>query len=233
MDLVSLYGLGPVARSVARINPTTGEKNRLRKSYEGKIKELGLAGRNKAVRHEPGTPGGLRQLTMWPEEEWQNQKVYGKEIKVAEPDSNAYKMQMRAMKFEPGPVPNNEYWESVLGHEKQSKTPAGDQSRKSSTSMATFQQPNQANGTPAAPSSAAADPGRPKRAGKKRSYTDDSFVGYADAFPEDDDLEGGLYSNSEAGSSKKKRKKVISRRPVEIYNSRSSDLKSVVAKSNF
>lgn len=211
LDLVSLYGLGPAAESVARTDPNTGGKGkRLRKSYEGKIKEFGLAGRNKPAKHESGTSGGLRQLTLWPEEEWQNQKVYGKEIKAAEPDSNAYKMQMRAMKLEPGPVPNNEYWESVLGHEKQPSvsTATTEPSRKPSAPTPTFQQPSQANGTPSATTPVAGDPGRPKRAGKKRSYTDDSFVGYADAFAEDEDLEGSMYSNSEAGSSKKKRKKV-------------------------
>jgi hypothetical protein len=122
VDLISLYGLGPVAKSVARNDPVTGEKiNRLRKSYEGKLKGLGLAGRNKAVKHDPATPGGLRQMTMWPEEEWQNQKVFGKEIKVADMDSALYNLQMKAMKMEPGTVPNNDYWEDVLGHDKPTK----------------------------------------------------------------------------------------------------------------
>ncbi|KAL1954342.1 hypothetical protein VTO42DRAFT_1369 [Malbranchea cinnamomea] len=210
LDLVSLYGLGPVAASVMRNDPVTGEKiNKLRKSYEGKIKLLGLAGRNKPVKREPGAPGGLRQLTMWPEEEWYNQKVHGKEIQVAEPDSNLYKLQMRAMKFEPGPVPNNEYWEDVLGYEKPPKSaPTGvDPSlKKPSVSTPSFRQSGQTNGAPTA-ATPRADTGRPQRTGKKRSYTDDSFVGYADAFADDDDLEGSLYSNSDAGSSKKKRKK--------------------------
>ncbi|EDN02927.1 predicted protein [Histoplasma mississippiense (nom. inval.)] len=114
LDLVSLYGLGPVASSVARTDPVTGEKiNRLRKSYEGKIKGLGLAGRNKPVKAEPGTPGGLKYLTLWPEEEWQNQKVYGKDIKVAEPDSSFFKQQLKAMKMEPGSLPNHEFWEML------------------------------------------------------------------------------------------------------------------------
>ncbi|EEQ28654.1 conserved hypothetical protein [Microsporum canis CBS 113480] len=211
-DIVSLYGLGPIAASVARTDPVTGEKiNRLRKSYEGKIKGLGLAGRNKPVKQEPGAPGGLRSLMMWPDEEWYNQKVAGKEITIAEPDTAFYKQQLRAMKMEPGLTPRNEYWEDVLGHEKPSKNVAEQLPKKAAAGS--FKHTPQSNGTPAAQASSAAavpDPGRPKRAGRKRSYLDSSFVGYGEGFPDDDDLEGSLYSNEDDGSSagKKKRKKM-------------------------
>lgn len=170
-----------------------------------------MAGRNKPVKSDPNVRGGLRELTMWPEEEWYNQKVYGKEIKVPESDSSFHKMQMRAMRFDPGPVPNNEYWEDVLGYEKQPKnaSPVIEPSRKPSISTPMFRQPSQLNGTPRA-STPRPSAGRPQRAGKKRSYTDDSFVGYGDGFPDDEDMEGSLYSNSDAGSSKKRRKKVTS-----------------------
>ena len=206
LDLISLYGLGPVAKSVARIDPITGEKiNRLRKSYEGKLKPLGLAGRNKPLKQEPGTPGSLRHLTMWPEEEWQNQKVYGKEIKVATMDSQLQQLQ-QAMKMEPGTVPNNDYWEDVLGHEKPSKhaggagdgvkkfgiTPSGGAARATS-------QPNGAS-TPTEPERT-----RPRR-GRTRHSDDKSFVGYGEGYADDDD-EGAFYSNSESVG-KKKRKKV-------------------------
>ncbi|KAL1988295.1 hypothetical protein VTN96DRAFT_270 [Rasamsonia emersonii] len=200
LDLVSLYGLAPIGKSVMRADPVTGEKiNRLRKSYEGKLKGLGLSGRNKPVKHEPGTPGGLRQLTMWPEEEWQNQKVIGKEIKVADVDSALHKLQMRAMKMEPGTVPNHEYWEDVLGHEKPSKH--ADAGKKAAATPAAPRQPVQANGTTPA---AAAEPERtrPSR-GKKRHYDDNSFVGYGEGYADDDD-EGAFYSSEDK---KKKRKK--------------------------
>lgn len=213
IDLVSLYGLGPVASSVARTDPITGEKiNRLRKSYEGKIKGFGLAGRNKPVKREVGAPGSLRSLMMWPEEEWHNQKVIGKEIKVAEPDSEFYKQQMKAMKLEPGPVPNNEYWEDILGHEKSAKasTATAEQSLKKPSFQApeTLRTTSQSNGT-----TPTAEASRPKRTGKKRSYNDSSFIGYGEGFPDDDtELDGNLYSNSEEGSrdlGKKKRKKLV------------------------
>ncbi|KAI1962530.1 hypothetical protein LOZ58_002872 [Ophidiomyces ophidiicola] len=212
-DLISMYGLGSVAASVARTDPVTGEKiNRLRKSYEGKIKGLGLSGRNKPVKHEPGAPGGLRQLTMWPEDEWLNQKVVGKDIKFAEPDSSLFKLHMRAMKMEPGPIPNNEYWEDVLGHEKLPKQVAPSVHKANDTLPSASRYSAQTNGTSiSTPGPLTGNPDRPKRTGKKRSYNDSSFVGYGEGFPDDDgDLEGSFYSNSEEGgrsSVKKKRKK--------------------------
>ncbi|GAA81902.1 hypothetical protein AKAW_00017 [Aspergillus luchuensis IFO 4308] len=204
LDLISLYGLGPVAKSVARMDPVTGEKiNRLRKSYEGKLKGLGLAGRNKPVKTEPGAPGSLRHMTMWPEEEWQNQKVFGKEIKVADMDSALHNLQMRAMKMEPGTVPNNEYWEDVLGHEKPSKHAGGDASKKGVAPPPNGVRISQPNGTPAPVSDQ--ERARPSR-GRKRHYDDNSFVGYGEGYADDDD-DGAFYSNSE-GMGKKKRKKV-------------------------
>ena len=203
LDLISLYGLGPIAASVARMDPNTGEKiNRLRKSYEGKLKGLGLAGRNKPVKHEPSAPGGLIQLTMWPDEEWQNQKVTGKEIKVADTDSALHDMQMRAMKMEPGAVPNNDFWDDVLGHEKPSKyAGVGDVGKKATDPSGASRPGTQPNGA------IAAEPERtrPSR-GRKRNYDDSSFVGYGEGYADDDD-DAGFYSNSESAG-KKKRKKV-------------------------
>ncbi|KAK2742714.1 hypothetical protein FQN57_005169 [Myotisia sp. PD_48] len=213
-DLVSLYGLGPVAASVARTDPITGEKiNRLRKSYEGKIKGMGLSGRNKPVKQEPGAPGSLRSLMMWPDEEWHNQKVVGKEIKVAEPESALYKMQFKAMKMDLSPIPNNEYWEDLLGYEKPSKPPAPSEllSRKVATTQpaANIRNISQINnGSTAVPASAlSSESSRPRRVSKKRSYNDSSFVGYGEGFPDDDDMDSSLYSNDD-DSGKKKRKKI-------------------------
>lgn len=206
VDLVSLYGLGSVAQSVARLDPVTGEKiNRLRKSYEGKLKGLGLAGRNKPVKQEPGAPGSLRHLTMWPEEEWQNQKVYGKQIKVADIDSALHNLQTRAMHFEPGPIPNNDFWEDVLGHEKPAKQGGTGETGKKAL------QP--ASGRPSMQAQVGSGPSqvqeperiRPSR-GRKRHYDDNSFVGYGEGYA-DDDEDPGFYSNGE-GTGKKKRKKV-------------------------
>lgn len=213
-DLVSLYGLGSLAQSVARLDPVTGEKiNRLRKSYEGKLKGLGLAGRNKAVKgvnpddkgapKDPKAPRNLLQLAQWPEEEWQNQKVFGKQIQVADIGSALHNLQTRAMQFEPGTVPNNDFWEDVLGHEKPAKHPSPADGGKKMVSTP--------GGRPAMPVSAApAQAQEPERTrpsrGRKRHYDDNSFVGYGEGYADDDD-DPGFYSNSE-GTGKKKRKKV-------------------------
>ena len=187
------------------MDPITGEKiNRLRKSYEGKLKGLGLAGRNKPVKQEPGAPGGLRHMTLWPEEEWQNQKVYGKDIKIADMDSALHNLQMKAMRMEPGAVPNNDYWEDVLGHEKPSNHGSAEAGKKTTNvppAPSGARGPNSANGTP----TAEADRNRPSR-GRKRHYDENSFVGYGEGFADDDD-EGAFNSNGE-GMGKKKRKKV-------------------------
>ncbi|KAJ5217259.1 hypothetical protein N7468_010267 [Penicillium chermesinum] len=201
MDLISLYGLGSIAKSVARMDPITGEKiNRLRKSYEGKLKGLGLAGRNKAVKQEPGAPGSLRHLTLWPEEEWQNQKVFGKQIKIADMDSGLQDLHAKAMQLEPGPVPNNDFWEDVLGHEKPTKAGASDSGKKPAAIPSRPALP----GRSPAPTSQDAERGRPTR-GRKRNYDDNSFVGYGEGYI-DDEEDTGFLSGSE-GSNKKKRKK--------------------------
>ncbi|KAJ5138571.1 uncharacterized protein N7515_003419 [Penicillium bovifimosum] len=201
VDLVSLYGLGPIAHSVARMDPVTGEKiNRLRKSYEGKLKGLGLAGRNKSMKQEIGAPGSLRHMTLWPEEEWQNQKVHGKAMKVADMDSALLALQSRAMQMEPGPVPNNDFWEDVLGHEK----PAKHQSPSETGKKAAPAPVGRTQSYAASPQPQEAERVRPTR-GRKRHYDDNSFAGYGEGFVDDDD-DPGFYSNGE-GTGKKKRKK--------------------------
>ncbi|KAI5286834.1 hypothetical protein KEM54_006471 [Ascosphaera aggregata] len=217
IDLISLYGLGPVARTVGRNDLITGEKiNRLRKSYEGKIKPLGLSGRNKPVRHMPGEPGGLLGLMALPEEEWQNQKVFGKDIRVPEPDSARHKLLLRATKCEPGPLPNAAYWEDLLGHEKGGKADRlGDHLRRSVSVVDGSRRDNNASPVSAF-NSAAPSPSfpqseyasnRPKRTGKKRSYQDNSFSGYGEGFI-DDDADGDSAYDDESAKGKKRRRKV-------------------------
>jgi hypothetical protein len=204
VDLVSLYGLGPIAHSVARMDPVTGEKiNRLRKSYEGKLKGLGLAGRNKSMKQEIGAPGSLRHMTLWPEEEWQNQKVHGKAMKVADMDSALQALQSRAMQMEPGPVPNNDFWEDILGHEKPAKHQSPSETGKKAAPTPTGRPSTQSYA--ASPQPQEAERARPSR-GRKRHYDDNSFAGYGEGFLDDDD-DPGFYSNGE-GTGKKKRKKV-------------------------
>lgn len=82
----------------------TGEKRKIRKTYKGKIQAFGLAGRNQEVKHPEGQPGGLVEMMQWPEEEWRNQKVVGKEVEKGLDEVYLAKLE-RAMKMQPGPLP--------------------------------------------------------------------------------------------------------------------------------
>ena len=220
-NLIALFGLQPLAATVARTDPVTGEKiNKMRKSYEGQLKTLGLAGRNRSVKHEEGKLMGLREMTLWPDEEWQNQKVGGKDVHKGLPSGILAKLD-KAMQMQSGPLPNNHEWEScLLGNDipkpvepiKASKIPNKPSPR-----------PNgQVNGN-----SVTVESVRPQRTNKKRSYGDASFegyTGYAEGIEDDDADTGGGYSSGDtqfsrkSGRAAKKRKKVRhSNHPDAIY----------------
>ena len=195
----------------------------MRKSYEGKIKAFGLAGRNKAVKHEGGKSGGLMEMMQWPDDEWQNQKVAGKEVTNGLPAAVMAKLE-RAMKMEPGAVPNNDFWEDALGHEKAKPLSMGPEPNKkaappiSTTAIKTNNQINGPSITAGTPSTTEAV--RPKRSGRKRRYDEHSFEGYGEGYVDDDgDLYGSDGYSSSKGSrkslSKKKRKKVTSGREAD------------------
>ena len=188
----------------------------MRKSYEGQVKTFGLAGRNKAVKQEEGTAGGLMELVSWPDEEWQNQKTTGKELEKGLPGLILGKLE-KAMRMEPGPVPKNDEWESILGLEKL-KPPIRSTSKPRQTNSETAPKapkvPGYTNGiAPGTPTTA--EGARPKRASKKRNYHETSFEGYGEGYVDDDGDMGdaGGYSSGDgsrkSSMSKKKRKKVI------------------------
>ena len=190
----------------------------MRRSYEGQVKGFGLAGRNKAVKHQEGTPGGLAELLAWPEEEWQNQKVAGMELEKGLPSAMMAKLE-KAMKMEPGPVPKNEEWENILGHEKLKPVIPNSESKSKQTVQATTKPAKvngQVNGIPATVGTPpVGEVARPKRTGRKRRYDEHSFEGYGEGYV-DDDGEGismGGYSSGDGSKnsnvSKKKRKKVF------------------------
>lgn len=209
-NLISLFGLQPLAATVARTDPVTGEKiNKMRKSYEGQLKTLGLAGRNRSVKHEEGKQMGLREMTLWPDEEWQNQKVGGKDVHKGLPSEILAKLD-KAMQMQPGSLPNNHQWENLLGNDipklveptKTSKIPNKPLTKANS----------QVNGN-----TVNAENVRPQRTNKKRSYGDASFegyAGYAEGIEDDDADTGGGYSSGDtqfsrkSGRAVKKRKKV-------------------------
>jgi hypothetical protein len=89
-NLLNLYGLQPIADKVARFDPATGKKNKLRKSYKGYITTL--SGKNEVVAkptnlgevYDPSSMDPSEQKLQWlagyPDEEWNLSHVMGKEL---------------------------------------------------------------------------------------------------------------------------------------------------------
>jgi hypothetical protein len=204
-NLLTIYGLGDLHRSVARLDPNTGEKiNKLRKSYEGQIKQFQLAGRNKPdkVDREHGAVsmrqaiGNLDSETFGivhkSDEDW-NREHAQREIKV----NDDFRAKLRkAMQMQPGRVRNEQKWDDVLGHEK-ARPAAVPPMAASQTSHI------RPNGVVRTAPQAAADLKRHTR-GKKRSYNDDSFIGYGDGYSEPEDMDHD--GDSDDGGRKKRRK---------------------------
>ncbi|KAG8533369.1 uncharacterized protein KY384_002152 [Bacidia gigantensis] len=207
MNLLSVFDLDPLVATVARFDAVTGEKiNKMRKSYEGQAKSLGLAGKNKSIRHEDAVASGggkmtsLKDLSSWPDEEWYNQKVFGKDIKKGLPESITSKLDA-AFTINQGAVPDDKTWKEILGIE--TPNPAN----------ANLQKEAKINGKTAAPSGKAVNAEhaganehiRARRSTKKRRYDDDSYEGYNETFKDDEmDREGG-YESAETGVSKNSR----------------------------
>ena len=204
-NILSLYGLDPLVATVARTDPATGEKiNKMRKSYEGQLKSLGLAGRNKAVKHDDTKGMGLSEMAAWPEEEWQNQKVMGKDVTKGVSETMMGKLG-KAMQLQPGKVPDNDYWEDLLGIDKVKPNDLNVKGVKSTTgTKASGPQLNGARAptatTASANASQPAEPIRARRTTKKRRYDDGSFEGYGEGYA-DDDMDPG-YSSGESRSTK-------------------------------
>ncbi|KAL9618723.1 MAG: hypothetical protein Q9160_006602 [Pyrenula sp. 1 TL-2023] len=199
-SLLSVYSLQGLVASVAREDPMTKEKiNKLRKSYDGQLKELGLSGRNKNFPLPEGQEG-LQAMCNFPDQHWEDLKVRGKV--VGNISKMADKLQ-EAAALAPGLCRNQEFWDNKIGHEPpKARNPVTEQKKPSANPA-----PSRMNGIAA--SRVVADD-RPKRSGRKRSYKDNSFDGYAEAYGDDDD-DVALKSGSEDGSrglGRKRRKKV-------------------------
>ncbi|KAI9691840.1 MAG: hypothetical protein M1822_007912 [Bathelium mastoideum] len=214
-DLIAMYGLRSIATSVARRDPTTGDKiNKIRKSYEGKIKTLGISGRNKPTTK----PGELTGLFRIPEDAWQATEVSTRNVKKGPTAALESKLD-RALKMNPGKLPPDEAdkWKGLLAVDEPLKTKAANtDARRSGV------QPSAGPSSTSHPAKAAfagtatspTEPARPQRTGKKRRYDDASFEGYAEGVDDDDSGggAGGGYSSPEerlaaVSAAKKRRKK--------------------------
>jgi hypothetical protein len=208
-NLMSLYQLNDIAKSVRRVDPTTGEKiNKIRKSYEGKVKSLGVAGRNKAV----PTPGQwLPHLIVVPEEDYRATRVMGKEIEKGLSEDFLTKL-TRAVQMAPGKLPDRESdkWKSLIGTEEpqpQVKAKVGLDGRPKAGPVQTAAA---AGSVRSASSPAASKLARPERTGTKRRYNDSSFKGYGEGFLDDEDISDEDARSTTSGGIKKKRRNVSS-----------------------
>ncbi|KAF8461871.1 Rox3 mediator complex subunit-domain-containing protein [Kalaharituber pfeilii] len=216
-NIFPLYGLTSIADSVARFD-ASGQKKKLRKSYKGKI--LDLPGKNEIPKAKPvpvegegadnappvnkNRSMGLLEMLDWPDEEWNAQKVVGKEISQTLPQDAL----RRALTMSTGPIPG--FDTSILGLDEKKATLAPKSIQTPSASVATphAQLPN--GSTPggnvsSASVSPASRPPRTSRA-KRRKYEDSSFEGYGEGYDDDDAEDYG-----DEAKKKRKRKKVNDR----------------------
>jgi hypothetical protein len=185
-NLISLYKLDDLMKSVRRTDPMTGEKiNKLRKSYEGKVKNLHIAGINKPV----STPGefvvlGGKPASEVPEgegilnythEEWLAKKLSSRPIQ--QPSENFQAKLDKALQMRPGPILEADKWRKIIGNDELPKTKTSFDGNKSTIA--------QANTARNSPSLKASGPVRPERAGAKRRYDDRSYSGYGEGLSDD------------------------------------------------
>ncbi|KAK4987776.1 hypothetical protein LTR66_007502 [Elasticomyces elasticus] len=208
-NLMSLYGLDKLATSVARNDPVTGEKiNKLRKSYEGKAKNLGLAGKNKAT----DIKGELMGFFQWDDNSWYDQKVWGKELDKALTSSKLMAKLDKAVKMAPGKLPaaEEQRFKNMLGLDDiaAAKTP-----NLPPTKSAFQHAISKSTGRASAPASPRTLSGRPERTGTKRKYDESSYQGYQ-GYPDGggggrDDQEMRSADDGRRGSATKKRRKDV------------------------
>lgn len=192
--------------SLRRWQPDQVTKDvKLRKSYGGYLKTLKIAGRNEALEQpETFTP----RLTDYPAEEWHAQNVSGRPIRMtADLESKI----QAAMQMNRGALPRPHAVQKVKDKDDlcdkdvilkvRHLLDPGD--KKKEVKIVAPQVANAQQARPVATNSPLQGAQRPNRLNKKRSYHDDSFVGYGSGFESEDPLS----TAEDGGSAFKKRKK--------------------------
>ncbi|KAF3940595.1 hypothetical protein ABW19_dt0209291 [Dactylella cylindrospora] len=226
-NLIEKYDLTAIAASVARTDPVTKEKKKLRKSYKGKI--AGLSGKNEVIttvqqmvvpegQEGWGQPvpqlvkGGLLEMLDIPEEEWHNQKVLGKEL--PKNGSGGRQLDFNALRkglsnWSKGPLPD--YDASWLALDDTPSRPGNSAppSHPVSNSALNNVKTNTpaASGSPNGVNTASPNPQNVRSSGRKRrrEYGENGWEGYGDEF---DDEGGSGYDDEEARKKKKKKRKM-------------------------
>ena len=180
-NLFKLYDLESLARSVARNDPVTGEKiNKLRKSYEGHIKHLQIAGKPKATKMDRV----FLDTLYIPADDYHLLRVKGKEIEQAlNPEKTGlnpnfgHLLDSAFAGMAPGPLPNSEAakFRAYIGTDDNVKPKPQD---------GPIQRAMPLPSTASSPGNSTSHKGltRPERAGAKRHYTDAAFQGYGEGY---------------------------------------------------
>lgn len=213
-NFIELYGLQGIQASVARRDAAGNKINKLRKSYENKVKNLGLEGRSKAQVGNAALQGLVdpgwdmdvgNGMTTW---DARSSELPLSGLKIDEFLSGLD----GALTLAPGHLPAKEHdhWKSILALESSGAktTPSLEPSKSLHISPGALH--TRPESVFAARSSAPASPGnlvRPERAGKKRRYDESSYTGYHEGYDDDGYSTGGLdESGSRRGSGFKRQK---------------------------
>jgi hypothetical protein len=204
-NLFRLYSLDSLARSVARTDPVTGEKiNKLRKSYEGHIKSMQIAGKPKAQKME-----GVFSVPIGaPQEEWNLLKVHGKEIsKALNPTETALDsgfgnlLDSAFAGMTSGSLPNADAtrYRTYIGTDDVVKPKPQD---------GPLHRPMPHTSAALTPGNPVAGRGvsRPERSGSKRHYTDSAFQGYGEGYNDDFGADSTGGEDNTQGNMAKRRK---------------------------
>jgi hypothetical protein len=205
-NLFELYGLNDLANSVARTDPISGEKiNKLRKSYEGHIKSMQIAGKPKAIKMENVFTDSMGMPDFEWNEQWVRSKEYEtavdlKTFAVTSNFDDLLNSALSGMTQGTLPPPETAKFRAYLGTDEASKPKSA---------------PEGAPNRPVQPTAPLAPgnhgPGsrasRPERMGSKRSYAEHSFSGYGEGYTDDfggnstgeDDGQGGIAKKRRLG----------------------------------
>ena len=196
------FGLSPLLEGVIRLHPTTGEKiNKLRKSYEGQIRNLALSGKNKPVQcirdKTPGDeqPGPLRDGTGSSVYGLQDDGAWENKHPIPEMASGLFKSKLRkALTIQEGDVRDKARWDEAIGIEPQ----------RNKVVVPQTVQPQQRPPNAAVPQRRDVLPQKIQTRKKKRSYVDSSFSGYGEGESDFEDA-GARDDEDEADMRQKKR----------------------------
>lgn len=208
-----MYSLQDIQQSVARKDPVTGEKiNKLRKSYESKVKNLGLEGKPKAK-------AGKAELEGLVDPAWNNTTedggtwwtaTHAETMLGSGQEDQLFAKLDSALSFAPGKLPEEEdrQWSRELGLDEpaggRKGTPLVGPTKTVAGKAMGKTHPGQLgrNSAPASPRSMQ----RPERQNKKRRYDDSSFTGYNEGFDDDGYSTGGIDDRANSGGKRQKRK---------------------------